>query len=178
MHDSRLDPDRPPEVPQTFADDPRPVAAEGGCGRASLIGCGVLVVLVGIVFVLVAFNVEAVLVRLLRLQQTAMERSLPADLPAAERERVDQAWSGLYRAIDEGEVEPEAIQRLQRELMETTPGPDRRLSREQVRRLTEALEATAAGEMPPEAPSPEVVEPAAEEPRGDPEPTVPTQEVP
>lgn len=160
--DPRLDPLRPPEVPQTFADDPRPVTAEGGCSRAALIGCGIMVALVGVVFVLVAFNVEAVLVRLLRLQQTALERSLPADLPAAEEERFQKAWSDLYRAIEEGDVDPEAIQHLQRHLMDTSTGPDRRLSREQVRQISEALEATAAGEMPPDPPRPEEAAPAAE----------------
>jgi hypothetical protein len=122
-----------------------------------------LVVVVGIVFVVAAFNVEAVLVRLLRLQQATLERALPEDLPAEERQRYQDAWESLYRAIGEGEVDPEAHQRLQRHLMDAAGGPDRRLTRERVQRLTEALEAAAAGELPPELePRREPAEPGLE----------------
>ena len=141
------DPQAPlPPLPEPFAPAPRPLKSPG-CGRGALIGCGVLVLLLGIGAVGLAMNVNRMLVWILQRLEAQVETKLPADLTAEERTRFKSAFADLYRTIQEGKVDPIAVQSLQRELMALATDVDRGLSREQVLRLTEAVE-KAAGRAP------------------------------
>ncbi len=141
------DPQAPlPPLPEPFAPAPRPLKSPG-CGRGALIGCGVLVLLLGIGAVGLAMNVNRMLVWFLQRLEAQVEAKLPADLTAEERTRFKSAFADLYRTIQEGKVDPIAVQSLQRELMALATDVDRGLSREQVLRLTEAVE-KAAGHVP------------------------------
>ena len=141
------DPQAPlPPLPEPFAPAPRPLKSPG-CGRGALIGCGVIILLLGIGAVGLAMNVNRMLVWILQRLETQVETKLPADLTSEERTRFKSAFADLYRTIQEGKVDPIAVQSLQRELMALATDVDRGLSREQVLRLTEAVE-KAAGRAP------------------------------
>ncbi len=81
---------------------------------------------------------------------------MPADVTPAERARFSAAFADLYHALEEGKVEPAAVQPLQRELFTISTEVDRGLSREQVLRLTEAAEQAVgrAAPAPVAVPSP------------------------
>ncbi len=142
-----------PPLPEPFAVAPRPLRAPG-CGRGALVGCGVLIALFGIAAVAMTLNVNRMMVWVLhRLEQT-VDAKLPADLTPAERQRLSAAFAGFYRAVDEGRIEPANVQPLQRELFALSSEVDRGLSRDEVLRLTEALE-VAAGRRPSPAVAPD-----------------------
>lgn len=147
------DPQAPlPPLPEPFAPAPRPLKSPG-CGRGALIGCGILIALLGIGAVGLALNVNRMLVWILHRLEAQVEAKLPADLTAEERTRFQSAFAELYRTIQEGKVDPIAVQSLQRELMAMATDVDRGLTREQVLRLTEAAE-RAAGHPPPREEAP------------------------
>jgi hypothetical protein len=143
-----------PPLPRPFAPAPRPLRATPGCGRAGLIGCGVLVILFGVAAVALSFRADAVMVWLFRQIESRVEARLPPDLTPAERERFDEAFASLYRSLEMGRVEPASMQALQGELMATAGRVERGLTREQVLALTAAVEQAAAGSAPSPRPSP------------------------
>lgn len=144
-----------PPLPEPFAPAPRPVRSPG-CGRGALIGCGVLIALFGVGAVLLASNANRIVVWVLQQMEAKVETKLPADLTASERQRFSAAFTDLYEAIGTGKVEPRSMQALQRELFAISSDVDRGLSREQVLRLTEAVEEAAGKSAPtrPVSPSP------------------------
>ena len=83
-----------------------------------------------------------------------LERPVRAATPAAERTRFSQAFADLYQAIGEGKVQPASMQGLQRELLTLSSEVDRGLTREQVLRLTEAVEDAAGKSQPSPGRSP------------------------
>jgi hypothetical protein len=137
-----------PPLPEPFAAQPRPLTRPG-CGRAALLGCGVLVVLVGVGAVLLALNANRISSWLLHKLETTIAGKLQPEVPPADRARFSAAFAELYRAIEEGKVDPVAVQTLQRELIALSSQIDSGLSREQLQRLTEAVE-SAAGKAPAE----------------------------
>jgi hypothetical protein len=138
-----------PPLPEPFAPAPRPLKAPG-CGRGPLVGCGVVIALVGIGAVAAALNFNRMLMWGLRRIEGQVEAKLPADLSAQERARFKAAFADFYRTIQEGKVDPSAVQSLQSELFALSTDIDRGLTREQVLRLTEAVE-RAAGKPSPGA---------------------------
>jgi len=139
-----------PPLPEPFAPAPRPLRAPG-CGRGALIGCAVLLVVFGIGAVALAMNANRMLAWVFHRLEAQVTEKMPADVTPAERARFSAAFADLYRALEDGKVEPAAVQPLQRELFTISTEVDRGLSREQVLRLTEAAE-RAAGH--PAAPGP------------------------
>lgn len=144
-----------PPLPEPFAPAPRPLRTPG-CGRGALIGCAVLLVLFGIGAVALAMNKDRMLVWMFQRFETQVVENMPADVTPAERARFSAAFADLYRALEEGKIEPAAVQPLQSELFSISMQVDRGLSREQVLRLTEAAERAAghAARAPAAAPSP------------------------
>jgi len=140
-----------PPLPEPFAPAPRPLRSPG-CGRGALIGCGVLIALFGIGAVALSLNASKILVWVLQRLEAKVESNLPADLTASERQRFSAAFADLYQAVGEGKVEPASMQALQRELFAISGDVDRGLTREQVLRLTEAVE-EAAGKRPEPQPA-------------------------
>src|ERR1044072_9182198 len=131
-----------PPIPEPFAPAPRPLKGPG-CGRGALIGCGVLLLLFGIGAVTLALNATRMLVGLSQRRETQVSEKIPADLAAAERARFSAPFAGLYRALEEGKIDPASVQPLQRELLAVSTQVEGGLTREQVLRLTEAAERAA-----------------------------------
>ena len=136
-----------PPLPEPFAPAPRPLKGPG-CGRGALIGCGVLLVIFGIGAVTLALNANRMLVWVFQRLETQVTAKLPADVTPAERARFSAAFADLYRAIGEGEIDPAAVQPLQRELFAVSTQIESGLTREQVLRLTEAAERAAGRGQP------------------------------
>jgi hypothetical protein len=142
-----------PPLPEPFAPAPRPLRSPG-CGRGALVGCGVLLVLFGIGAVALALNANHMLVWVFQRLETQVMEKVPADVTPAERARLSAAFADLYRTIGEGDVDPAAVQPLQRELLTLATQVERGLSRGQVLRLTEVVERAAAKAPPPDVAAP------------------------
>jgi len=158
----------PPQRP--FAAEP--AAPPGGCGKPLLIGCGLLAILLGIGAVVFVVKAKSLLAFALDKLQAEVVAKLPEDVTPAERERLDTAFTATLQRIRTGQIDPEALQRLQTRLVAAANSASQdKLSRDEVLELTKALEGFAAIELDqPDAPAGEG-EPPEEggEPAGPPE---------
>jgi hypothetical protein len=143
-----------------------------GCGKPLLIGCGVLVLLFAAGLITLVVEWRAVLRGYFQVLETSLAPRLPADLTAAERDRLHRAFAGApsFDAADETRLP--ALQRLQRKVV-LLSGSQEPLSHRDVRELAEDLEAlhrppqpvSPASPIPPAAP-PGPSAPAPEPPPG------------
>jgi hypothetical protein len=135
-----------------------------GCRRALLIGCGLLLVLVVGGLVALTLEAPAILRWSFRLAEAGIAPRLPADTTPAERQRLHQAFVAAGRVKVGDQAGLARLQAAQRKIMSLS-GSTGPLTHQQVRELTEALEA-AAGKppAPPAAPVPPPAPPGA--PRG------------
>ncbi len=135
------DPQSPSSPPSPF--NPRPLGPRpggGGCSKPALLGCGAVLLLLGIAAVV--FIVEAP--HLLRwwfgkLQAQVLSQ-LPPDLPAADRERLLAAFKDVDHGIATGKLDAGGLQQMQQKLVQLSSKPNRQLTREDVLELTAALE--------------------------------------
>lgn len=131
-------------------------------GRAMLLGCAVLLVLLGvaaIVFLLKADDFVGWVFG--SVEETIVER-LPPDLPAEERARLDRAFAAASARIESGEADPKALRRLQGGLSRAvrSSGDDAALTREEVAEIIATLE-EIAGTTPPDPNAPPEAIPGA-----------------
>jgi hypothetical protein len=134
-------PPAPPPVPgRPFTGEPRALPT-GGCSRPVLVGCGAVIVLLGIagiVFVAKAKDILAYAMRELHEQVTS---ALPAEVTAAERRRLDRGFDAALERINAGQVEPPALYALQRQLMSAAEkSQSKSLTHDDVLDLLSALE--------------------------------------
>ena len=129
-----------------------PVA--GGCSRAGLIGCGVVILLLGAASLVFLFKAGDLFGWALSQFETEITRALPEDLTESERQRLREAFDGAAEAVRSGEFDPSALQSLQAKLRESLLDEDPTLTREQVLELTTVLE-EVAGQRPEEVPTEE-----------------------
>ena len=135
-------PTSPPTVPSPFnPGQPRP--SGGGSGRRPLlIGCGALLVLLGIAaIVLVAKRAELVGWMFHKLE-TQILAKLPEDVTPEERQRLDEAFDAAAAAIGSGTVDPAKADQLNAVLLDLAQG-GRQITREDALKLTRALEEAA-----------------------------------
>lgn len=130
------------------------------------IGCTAAAILVGSSVVVLMLEARNLVVWSLKSVRAEVEETLPKELPAADRQRLDRAFAGALGRLREGELDPQAFKRLQGALLDFARSADSP-SRDDVQALIEALERFAAGAVPddrPEAPQPadETVAPPAE----------------
>jgi hypothetical protein len=160
------DPISPPGAPQPFASAPIEPRA-GGCGKPVFVGCGVVLVLLGIAGVIFVVKAKDLLVWSLEKAKGGITANLPPDVTAADRERFETAFAAAAGNIKAGKMDPAALQRLQRRLMETVQKPQGQVTREEFLDLTRAFE--ELGGLAP----PAVAEPAAPPPLAQPAPPPP-----
>ena len=138
-----MEPTTPPSTPVSPFEPGRPRAAGGGSAkRPLLIGCGVLLVLLGIAaIVLVAKRAELAgwLYQKLEAQIVA---KLPEDVTPEERQRLSQAFDSAAAAIGAGTVDLAKADRLHSDLLELAQA-GRPITREEVLDLTRQLEEVA-----------------------------------
>lgn len=138
-----------PDQPQPFSDQPHD--PPGGCGRPVLIGCGLVVVLLGLLLLGFLWKAPDLMPALFRWSLDQFEQqvsaNLPPDLSEEERQRLADAFDAAASAVEDGSADAAGLQRLQGKLLETARAG--RLTREQVLDLTEALESVAGDRAPP-----------------------------
>ncbi|MEZ5331462.1 MAG: hypothetical protein R2991_05300 [Thermoanaerobaculia bacterium] len=122
--------------PRPFGLEPRRLSS--GAWKGVAIAAGVVAFLGLTVLAVLATQSHRLLDFALGELEEQVEARLPEDLGHAERERLATAFDGARNAIRERRVGIAGLERLQRELLGNDDGS---LSPEQVRRLTEALEA-------------------------------------
>lgn len=127
-------PDRP------FAEEPRPLRPPGrGCSRMALAGCAVVLLLLGLGALTLMLKGREVVAWSLERVRVEIVRTLPEDLPAGERRRLEDAFEAAARRLDEGELDPAAFEGLQGQLLHFA-GLGREPTREEVAALAAALE--------------------------------------
>jgi hypothetical protein len=151
------DPSRLPPTTINSPFDPRPVQPSGGgCGRVALIGCGGLLLLLGVAAVVFVLNARAVLRWGLewsqRQIQTQIEQTLPADVTAADRDRLRAAFTAATAKVTSEQADPADLARMQEEIQRVLPKLEKGLTRDDLVRLTTVLEEIAAPDASPEQP--------------------------
>jgi hypothetical protein len=144
-----------PEPSTTPASPFHPAAAQvprdgPGCSKPLLIGCGVVLLLLGVGAVVLRVELPSIVRWWFHSLEATLAPRLPADLSPAERQRLHRAFEAAGRAASTGQVDIANLQPFQRQLI-ALKDPDVRLSHKDVRDLTESLEALSRA---PGAPGP------------------------
>lgn len=113
-----------------------------GCSKPLLIGCGLLLLLLVVGVVVIRIEAPAIFRWTFRVAETSLTPRLPTDTTPAERQRLHQAFEAAGRSIGTDQADLANLQRVQREIMALS-GSQAPLTHQQVRELTEALEAVA-----------------------------------
>ena len=143
---STPEPFQPEKVQSAVPFDASPKEPGGvGCSRFGLIGCGVVVLLLGVAAVVFLFKAGDLFGWALTQFETEITRSLPDDLADAERQRLREAFDKAADAVRSGEFDPGALQKLQGKLRDSLLDEDNALTREQVLELIVTLEEVAGG---------------------------------
>lgn len=136
----------PEQVPPTGAPD---LSGSLGGGmrpaRVALLGCGVVLFLLGIATVIFLLKADDFVGWVFgSLEESIVER-LPPDLPDADRRRLEAAFDGAVERMTGDEADPEALRRLQRQLSSIVreTGDERPLTHAEVAEITAAFEAVA-----------------------------------
>src|SRR5688572_9503596 len=143
------EPTSPPVAPQPFASAPIEPRA-GGCGKPVFVGCGVVLVLLGIAGVLFVVKAKDLLVWSLEKAKGGITAKLAPDVTAADRERFETAFAAAASNIRAGKMDPAALQRLQRRLMQAVDPQGGQVAREEFLDLIRAFE--ELGGLAPPAP--------------------------
>ena len=131
----------PPPPPSPFSPTgPAPAPRPSGCGKPVIIGCLVILVLLGIGLVLLVTNAPKLLDWALGQMEATILAQLPPDVTPEEKERLQQAFAGLQEAVDSGKANPAELQDLQRKMMSLS---GKNLTREEILELTRDLEEAA-----------------------------------
>ncbi len=143
----------PSAAPQPFGSAPTEPRV-GGCGKPVLIGCGVIFLLLGVVGIGVVLKARDLLAWSLERAKPAVVANLGADVQPADRERFENAFAGALAKIRAGQIDPQALQLVQAQLMKAVGQPGAgTISRATLIALTEAFE-KLGGAQPPAVPEP------------------------
>jgi len=137
-------PPPPPPPPRPF--DAQPKAAPAGCGTPLLVGCGILAILLGVGAIVFVMKAKALLAYTMTKLQEQVVAALPEQISGAERERLQAAFGAAIARVRGGEMDPAQLQAMQSRLVAAAEkAPRGALGADDVRELTAALEAFAAG---------------------------------
>lgn len=145
----------PPTSPDEATQPFQPEAPRGtiGCSRIGLIGCGALVLLLGVAAMVFLMKAGDLFAWAMAKFEAEITKALPEDFSDAERRRLQEAFAGAAEAVRRGEADTLALQRLQERLRTSLLRESgQRLTRDEALELIEVLEAVAAG-RPREAPA-------------------------
>lgn len=137
------------ETPDPFNPQPtEPQKSGSGCSRPLLIGCGVLLVLLGVGALILALNAGKLATWAFDKFEEQIQAQLPDDIPAADRQRLGQAFDHLGESIQDGTADPTKL-RLAQTKMRDMALDTSKITVEDVRELAALLE-DAAGRPPVE----------------------------
>lgn len=145
----------PPNPPSTHAAPFHPgQPGRGGPSRARplLIGCGALLVLLGIGAIVLIVKLPDFVDWMFHQLESQVMAKLPPDITPEERQRLDAAFDAAAEAIGERRANQAKADELNAVLMDFARA-GRTITREDVLKLTRALEETA-GETPSPSSSP------------------------
>lgn len=138
-----MEPTTPPSTPVSPFNPGRPRAAGGGSGkRPLLIGCGALLVLLGIAAVLLVAKQAELVSWVFHKMEAQILAKLPPDVTPEERQRLGQAFEAATEAVGSGKADPAKANELNFELLELAQA-GRQITREEVQELTRQLEEVA-----------------------------------
>ncbi|HKV12042.1 MAG TPA: hypothetical protein VJ725_28110 [Thermoanaerobaculia bacterium] len=142
----------PPSPFQPITPGPAPVPGKtGGCGKPVVIGCLVVLVLVGIglvgIFVYVSKHYDQIMNMSLRQTEAQIFAQMPEDVTPQERERLRAAFEGARQAYATRELQDVAQQgqQVQFKLLELVRKGNN-MTRQDILDLTEMLERLAGTE--------------------------------
>ena len=140
MNESSIGSSPEPFSPAPFDQSAKSLDTGGGCGRVALIGCGVVILLLGMAAVALVFKADDFVAWAMHRLEAEIVHRLPDDCTDEERAQLHEAFDEAVNAILAGRVDPAAMQefmgKVNRELARTS-GPIRR---DQVRELIRLLE--------------------------------------
>lgn len=110
-----------------------------GCSKPLLIGCGIVLLLLGAGLMLMIFNAPKVVQWSFTMMEQDIMRRLGPDVTPEDRTRLAAAFEDARRAMEKGQMDLNKVQAFQNKIMEVAPA-DRKLSRKDVRDLTLVLE--------------------------------------
>lgn len=141
--------------------EPAPRKGPAGCAKPLWIGCGALLLLLGIGAIVFVVKSKDILAWGMERIETEVMAALPSDVTAEERGRLERGFDAALEAVGRGEVEPPALNALQKQLVNAAEkASSRELSRDDALDLLSALE-RVAGLLPGEE-EPDPVGAAAE----------------
>lgn len=145
-----MEPPTPPPTSASPFNPGRPPSA-GGASRTRplLIGCGALLVLLGIAAVILVAKRADLVGWLYQKLEAQIVAKLPEDVTSEERQRLGQAFDAAAEAIGSGTPDLAKADQLNSKLLELSQA-GRKITREDVLELTRTLEAVA-GKKPPSA---------------------------
>jgi hypothetical protein len=146
--------------PEPFQLDPKP--SRPGCGKAAVIGCGALFVLLLVVGIVSMFKVKELTAWGFGVMEKQVMARLPADTSDETARRIRRGFEAVTRAVQEDRVEPNALEQLQPIVLRFAD-PNRSPRPEDVERLITLLEA-ASGEAPAAIPEPDAQPETAPDP--------------
>jgi hypothetical protein len=174
-------PEGPPDSPWNTGPQPAGAAASGpapspwnpaparsgpGCSKPLLLGCGGLLVLLGIGAVIFIVKAQSLVQWYFEKLEDTMASRLPDDATPAERQHLHAAFAAARGALANGTADPSRMQPFQRKLMEVGAA-EKKMTHQQLQDLTRSLE-DFAHKPPPPAAKPLPRGPAAAPPRGTP----------
>lgn len=133
------------ETPLPFRPE-SPQGTGGGCSRAGLLGCGLVILLLGLAAVLFLFKAGDLFAWAMTKFEAQVIQALPEDFSFEERQRLEEAFRAATETVRQGEADPLALQRLQERLRESVLDRDGKLTREEVLELITTLEEVAGVE--------------------------------
>jgi uncharacterized protein HemX len=128
---------------------PAPKVRTGGPGKPLVLGCLILLVVAGIGLMAALYYVgqhyDQVFAWSIARLRDAVEPRLPKDLPAEDRQRLDDAFTAAQGAAGAARHNPAAAQKLQSLMLELAgkSGGSGTFTREQVREISATLEKIA-----------------------------------
>lgn len=143
----------PPPPQQPF--DPAAVARRGGgCSKPLLMGCAVLIVLFGVGMAVFVVKLPSVMAWLFAQWEGQVMAKLPEDATPAEKDRLHKAFDAAIDALRNKPIDPSKLKPVQLQMTEILEMGNSRLSREDMLRLTVALENLGGVKPPADAPAP------------------------
>ncbi len=152
------EPAPPPPAGRPFTGEPR--RAPSGRSRPLLIGCGIVIVLLGIAGIVLVAKAKDLLAWTMGQIESQVVAALPGDVTPAEKARVQRGFAAALDHIRDGKVDPPALYALRRQLTKAQEKASQgKLTHDDVLDLLSALERVggllpAPGSQEPAGPDP------------------------
>ncbi len=129
----------PPSDPSPFRPEPR--ISRGGCSKPLWIGCGALVVLLGISVLVMVVKAKDLFAWAMGQLQSQVVAALPAEMSQEERGRLEKAFAASVEKVRTGAFDAAKLQTLQGTLQHAaSEAGAHRLTRDEALQLIDRLE--------------------------------------